>query len=106
MSIPYPKRLKKEEMNLIARMMTTADIFKVLTAVDRPYKQCKTLSKAIGIMTSIKEAQHIVPDLFLSSCARREYAQRCFRPESIDTEDVTDHKHAAARRAPCGRRAN
>ena len=54
----YPKRLKREEMSLAARMMAIADIFEALTASDRPYKRGKTLSEALKIMTGMcRDAQ-------------------------------------------------
>ena len=87
----YPKRLKKEEMSLVARMMAVADIFEALTAVDRPYKKVKTLSEAIELMSLMKINQHIDPDifdLFLRSGIYREYAKRFMKPEQIDEVDI------------------
>ena len=46
----YPKRLTRDEMSPVARIMAIADIFEALTAADRPYKKGKTLSEAIKIM--------------------------------------------------------
>ena len=94
----YPKRLKRQEMSLIARMMAIADIFEALTAVDRPYKQGKTLSEAIRIMFMMKEDQHIDPDLFdlfVRSGVYREYAKRFMRAEQIDAVDLMDERHTA-----------
>ncbi len=88
----YPKRLQREEMSPVARMMAVADIFEALTAVDRPYKKGKTLSEAIKIMSFMKKDQHIDPDLFdlfLRSGVYREYAERFMRPEQIDEVDIT-----------------
>src|SRR5690606_1490606 len=42
----YPKRLTREQMSPVARMMAIADIFEALTAADRPYKKGKLLSEA------------------------------------------------------------
>jgi hypothetical protein len=87
----YPRRLTREQMSPIARMMAIADIFEALTAVDRPYKKGKTLSEALKIMSFMKKDQHIDPelfDLFLRSGAYREYAERFLRPEQIDAVDV------------------
>jgi HD-GYP domain-containing protein (c-di-GMP phosphodiesterase class II) len=87
----YPRRLHREEMSPLARMMAIADIFEALTAIDRPYKKGKTISEAIKIMSLMKKDQHIDPDLFdlfLSSGAYREYAERFLRPEQIDNVDV------------------
>jgi len=87
----YPRRLTREQMSPVARMMAIADIFEALTAVDRPYKKGKTLSEALKIMSFMKKDQHIDPelfDLFLRSGAYREYAERFLRPEQIDAVDV------------------
>ncbi|MEO4048314.1 HD domain-containing phosphohydrolase [Pseudomonas sp. CAU 1711] len=87
----YPKRLKREEMSLPARMMAIADIFEALTAVDRPYKQGKTLSEALGIMAGMCRNAHVDPQLFglfLQSGIAHTYAQRYLRPEQIDALDV------------------
>ena len=87
----YPKRLHRDEMSPLARMMAVADIFEALTAVDRPYKKGKTLSEAIKIMSFMKKDQHIDPDLFdlfLHSGVYRDYAQRFMRPEQIDEVDI------------------
>jgi hypothetical protein len=90
----YPKRLKKEEMSPVARMMAIADIFEALTAADRPYKKGKTLSEAIKIMSFMKKDQHIDPDLFdlfLRSGIYREYAERYMNPEQIDVVDIAQY---------------
>lgn len=60
----YPKRLKREDMSLPARMMAIADIFEALTAADRPYKKAKSLSEALGIMATMCREAHIDADLF------------------------------------------
>ena len=39
----YPRKLKRDEMSVPARIMAIADIFEALTAADRPYKPPKTL---------------------------------------------------------------
>jgi HD-GYP domain-containing protein (c-di-GMP phosphodiesterase class II) len=94
----YPRRLHKEEMSPVARMMAIADIFEALTAVDRPYKKGKTLSESIRIMSFMKKEGHIDPelfDLFLKSGVYREYAERFMKPEQIDAVDISayvDHK--------------
>ena len=97
----YPRRLVRDEMSPVARMMAIADIFEALTAVDRPYKKGKTLSEAIRIMSFMKKDQHIDPelfDLFLRSGVYREYAERFMKPEQIDSVDVAaylDNRTAA-----------
>ncbi len=87
----YPKRLKRDEMSLPARMMAIADIFEALTAVDRPYKRGKTLSQSLGIMVGMCNGAHIdkaLFALFVRSGLHLEYAQRFLQPEQIDAVDV------------------
>ena len=87
----YPKRLRREEMSPVARMMAISDIFEALTAIDRPYKKGKKLSEAIQIMATMKKAQHIdaeLFDIFLRAGVYREYAERFMRPEQIDEIDI------------------
>jgi HD-GYP domain-containing protein (c-di-GMP phosphodiesterase class II) len=87
----YPKRLKREEMSPVARMMAIADIFEALTAADRPYKKAKTLSESLKIMAFMRKDRHIDPelfDLFLTSGVYRDYAARFLKPEQIDAVDV------------------
>jgi len=90
----YPKRLKKDDMSPVARMMAIADIFEALTAADRPYKKGKTLSEAIKIMSFMKKDQHIDPDLFdlfLRSGIYREYAERFMEPGQIDEVNIAQY---------------
>ena len=90
----YPKRLSRDEMSPVARMMAIADIFEALTATDRPYKKGKTLSEAIKIMSFMKKDKHIDPDLFdlfLRSGVYRAYGERYMKPEQIDEVDVASY---------------
>lgn len=87
----YPKRLKGEEMSVVARMMAVADVFEALTAADRPYKKAKKLSEAVKIMGFMKKDRHLDPDvldLFLASGVFRVYAERFLSPEQIDEPDI------------------
>jgi hypothetical protein len=87
----YPKRLTREQLGPLARMMAIADIFEALTAVDRPYKKGKTLSESIAIMQRMAAERHIddeLFELFLRAGVHRDYAQRFLRPEQIDEVDV------------------
>ena len=87
----YPRKLHKAEMSPLARMMAIADIFEALTAVDRPYKQGKTLSESIRIMSFMKKDQHIDPELFelfLKSGVYLEYARQFMKAEQIDHVDI------------------
>ena len=87
----YPKRLKREEMSLPARMMAIADIFEALTAADRPYKKAKKLSEALGIMATMCRDAHIDPELFKLFIDERvylSYAEQFLDPGQIDDVDV------------------
>ncbi|WP_405120552.1 HD domain-containing phosphohydrolase [Pseudomonas leptonychotis] len=86
----YPKRLKREDMSLPARIMAIADIFEALTAVDRPYKKGKLLSESLNIMASMCKNAHIDPQLFSLFVREKiylRYAERFLRPEQIDLVD-------------------
>ena len=87
----YPRRLKREDMSVGARIMAIADIFEALTADDRPYKSGKPLSEAIRIMSFMKRDRHIDPDLFdlfLRSGVYRLYGERFLQPEQVDEVDI------------------
>ena len=86
----YPKRLKREDMSLSARMMAIADIFEALTAADRPYKKAKSLSEALGIMATMCRDAHIDPELFglfINDEIYLQYANRFLDPRQIDAVD-------------------
>ena len=90
----YPKKLRREDMSLTARMMAIADIFEALTAADRPYKKAKTLSESIKIMNFMKKDQHIDPDLFdlfLQSGVYLEYAKKFLAEAQIDEVDIAQY---------------
>ena len=86
----YPKRLKRNEMSLPARMMAIADIFEALTAADRPYKKAKSLSEALGIMATMCREAHIDAQLFglfIKDGVYMQYALRFLDPRQIDAVD-------------------
>jgi HD-GYP domain-containing protein (c-di-GMP phosphodiesterase class II) len=88
----YPKRLRREQMSLPARMMAIADIFEALTAADRPYKKAKTLSEALGIMANMCRDAHIDPqlfELFINAQIYLQYARRFLEPGQIDAVDTS-----------------
>ena len=96
----YPKRLKRDEMSIPARMMAIADIFEALTAGDRPYKKAKSLSEAIRIMGFMQQDHHIDPELFalfLSSGVYLRYAERYMNQALIDEVDITPYLDATYR---------
>jgi HD-GYP domain-containing protein (c-di-GMP phosphodiesterase class II) len=87
----YPKRLKRDQMSPVARMMAIADVFEALTAADRPYKKAKPLSEAIRIMGFMKKDHHLDPDLldlFLSAGVWKAYAERFLDKAQIDEPDI------------------
>ncbi|MBU70072.1 MAG: phosphohydrolase [Cupriavidus sp.] len=95
----YPRRLHREQMSPLARMMAIADVFEALTAADRPYKPAKTLSESVRIMAMARDQHHIDPELFelfLTSGVYLRYAQRFMRPEQIDHVDITQYLGADA----------
>ena len=90
----YPRKLSKNELSIPARIMAIADIFEALTASDRPYKEAKTLSTSIKIMSFMVKDQHIDADLFklfLSSGIYKTYAQKHLKPEQIDEVDIKNY---------------
>ena len=87
----YPKRLRRDQMSVQARIMAIADIFEALTAADRPYKKGKTLSEALDIMGHMKQTDHIDPDLFdlfLQSGVYLRFAEKYVAPDHIDVVDI------------------
>lgn len=90
----YPKKLRKENMSIPARIMAIADIFEALTASDRPYKEPKKLSESINILSYMVKDQHIDGDLFklfLSSGVYLEYAKQYLNPEQIDEVNINKY---------------
>ena len=90
----YPRRLKREQLSVSARMVAVADVFEALTATDRPYKKGKTLSESLQIMAVMCEKQHIDADvfgLFLRSGVYLAYAQRYMQPAQIDGVDINHY---------------
>jgi HD-GYP domain-containing protein (c-di-GMP phosphodiesterase class II) len=86
----YPKRLKREDMSLPARMMAIADIFEALTAVDRPYKKGKRLSESLNIMAGMCTNGHIDAELFGLFIRKQiylHYAKRFMQENQIDQID-------------------
>jgi HD-GYP domain-containing protein (c-di-GMP phosphodiesterase class II) len=87
----YPRRLRREDMSVQARLMAVADIFEALTASDRPYKKGKKLSEAIRIMAAMVKDRHIDADLFrlfLESGVYRRYAEKYLEAQYIDEVDI------------------
>ena len=86
----YPFGLSGEDMSIPEKIMAVADIFEALTAVDRPYKQGKTLSEALNIMDNMTRQGHIDRDVFLlfvRSGTYRRYGAQHLKAEQIDAVD-------------------
>ena len=86
----YPCRLTAAEMGIPERIMAVADVFEALTAIDRPYKDGKTLTEALSIMTHMVKDGHIdqsVFELFIRSGTYKRYARQYLKPEQIDEVD-------------------
>jgi HD-GYP domain-containing protein (c-di-GMP phosphodiesterase class II) len=87
----YPRKLKGNEMSVLARIMAIADVFEALTAGDRPYKKAKPLSEAIRIMGSFKRNGHLDPDLldlFLETNVWMDYSYRFLNADQMDEPDI------------------
>jgi HD-GYP domain-containing protein (c-di-GMP phosphodiesterase class II) len=87
----YPRKLRKSDLSIPARMMAVADIFEALTAADRPYKKAKTVGESLRIMAGMSAGNHIDPDLFrlfLESGVYKDYAERFLSAEQIDPVDI------------------
>jgi HD-GYP domain-containing protein (c-di-GMP phosphodiesterase class II) len=88
----YPRKLTIDDMPIPARIMAISDVFEALTASDRPYKDPKTLSDSIKILSFMVKDQHIDGDLFrlfLSSGVYKNYADKFLKPEQIDDVDLS-----------------
>ncbi|WP_054696051.1 HD domain-containing phosphohydrolase [Desulfosarcina cetonica] len=73
----YPRGLVGRNLSIPERIMVVADVFEALTAADRPYKQPRTLSEALGIMKTMCRQGHLCPisfTLLLTSGVYRRYA--------------------------------
>ena len=86
----YPKGLKGNQMSTQAKIMAIADIFEALTAKDRPYKNGKTLSEAMGILNDMKNNNEIDRDLFhifVKKHVYKVYADKYLDKDQIDEVD-------------------
>jgi len=87
----YPKRLKREDMSVLARVMAIADVFEALTAADRPYKRPNTLSQAVAIMSRMVRDQHLdgeLFELFLRSHVFARYGEQFLSQAQRDDVDI------------------
>lgn len=90
----YPRELTIDDMPIASRIMAIADVFEALTASDRPYKEPKTLSASIKILSFMVKDQHLDADifkLFLSTGIYKEYATKYLLSEQIDEVDISKY---------------
>jgi HD-GYP domain-containing protein (c-di-GMP phosphodiesterase class II) len=59
----YSQGLTAKDLPLQSRILAIADIFEVLTAADRPYKDPMPISRALEIMGFMKKDGHLDPDV-------------------------------------------
>jgi len=86
----YPKGLKGKDLSVQTKIMAIADIYEALTAVDRPYKDGKTLSETMEIMRCMKNDLEIDKDLFdifVKEKIYKKYAIKFLNKEQIDDVD-------------------
>ena len=89
----YPRKLTGKEMSIPERVLVLADIFEALTAHDRPYKDAKTLTQALAILSRMAKENHVDKDifnLFLQSGAYMVYAKGYLSPEQVDEIRIED----------------
>ena len=80
-------------MSIPERVLVLADIFEALTAHDRPYKDAKTLTQALAILSRMAKENHVDKDifnLFLQSGAYMVYAKEYLSPEQVDKIQIED----------------
>ncbi|MGX9419222.1 HD domain-containing phosphohydrolase [Vibrio sp. WJH972] len=90
----YPKKLEKKDLCVATRILALADVFEALTASDRPYKDAKKLSEAIGILHSMVERQCLDRDLFemmLKNDIHIRYAEKYMPDIQIDEVDISQY---------------
>ena len=83
----YPLHLKKENLNLQARILAIADIFEALSAQDRPYKKPKTLNQTIKVLEQMGQNKLLDSDIikiFFKSETHLEYAKTYMSPWQMD----------------------
>jgi len=91
----YPRKLTGDQMSVQARVMAIADVFEALTAADRPYKDRKTLSQSLKIMSFMAKDNHMDRDLyhlFLDSGVYQQYAEKFLLEDQIDEVDINEFR--------------
>lgn len=90
----YPRKLTKDQMSVPARILAVADVFEALTSSDRPYKEAKTLSESIKILSFMVKDQHLDKDIFemfLKTGIYKDYAHKFLLKEQIDEVDISKY---------------
>ena len=83
----YPKALCSDQISFEARILAIADLFEALTASDRPYKQAKTLTQALGIMKKMAQSGELDTELltfFIGQKTTEQYAKRHLKAEQFN----------------------
>ncbi len=83
----YPLQLKKNDLNMQARILSIADIFEALSAPDRPYKEPMKLSQTVKLLTQMGEKNHIdrhIVTLFFKSNTHIKYAKKYLSTAQFD----------------------
>lgn len=83
----YPKALCGAQISFEARILAIADVFEALTASDRPYKQAKTLTQALGIMKKMAQSGELDTELltfFIEQKIPEQYAKRHLKAEQFN----------------------
>ena len=83
----YPRKLKKENLPLVSRIIAFADVFEALTASDRPYKSSKTISESVKILHNMVKKEHLdknIFEIFLKKGIYKEYAKKYLNKDQID----------------------
>ncbi len=95
----YPKKLTKDDMPIPSRVLALADVFEALTASDRPYKDSKTLSESIKILSFMVKDKHLDKDifeLFLKTEVYKKYGKEYLLDEQIDEVQISDYLNVKA----------
>lgn len=86
----YPRCLAGTELTVPEKAMVVADVFEALTAVDRPYKEGKTLSEALAILARMTREGHVDKEtfeLFVLSGVYRDYGKQFLKDNQLDEVD-------------------
>jgi putative nucleotidyltransferase with HDIG domain len=80
----YPFGLKKEKLNIFARMITLADIYDALVSFDRPYKKSFSPEKALEIIRDLVRKGRLDKRIATIFINRRLYRYERRRYERLD----------------------